>query len=740
MDNPQGTPPPDESTLSTGELEKVLRDFTGVTGARAGDQIGPYRLLGLLGEGGFGEVWLAERREPFVQRVALKVIKPGMDSKAVIARFEQERQALAVMDHPNVAKVLDGGVTPPHMGSRPYFVMEHVQGEPITTYCDRQRLTIRQRLELFIPVCEAVQHAHHKGIIHRDIKPSNVLVSVKDDQAIPKVIDFGVAKAINQTLTDKTIFTEQGQLIGTPEYMSPEQAEMGATDIDTRTDVYSLGVLVYELISGTLPFEPKELRATGFAEIQRLIREVDPPRPSTKLSRARPDAANAISRARQNEPDRMARELRRELEWIPLRAMRKDRRERYATPLDLAQDLGRYLGGEALEAGPASALYRLRKLVTSHKGVTAALSGVAAVFLVTVGTLLYSQSRQMNEANAAALALAWTHGEIARQTEDFVRFGREWPDSYDQAINHPLVRRAIDIWRELIPAVSFSEHVVARGGWDAEFEKTKSWFRSVSNASDDQILLILLGGAEPLPDKSWKIQQHRLANLDEADASTVLRGWDATEWQLRAPLLEDGVRWTLSTYIDKSRPTLWFGDGIDYNIVYPSSAARSLLDSLGGPARAGDYEHRLANSATLAASARAQASLERIIFPAEEIRSITVYRRSIFASGVGALLVSLALITRSRTVSIFAMLLIGYAAASSTYWGILHLRYPPAGVIFFALPLVAVLAPSLLSLALTGAIRRWPARALGTGFVVGIMVSVAVAMRVLSFVVPRALL
>ena len=260
--------------------------------------IGPYKLLEVIGEGGFGVVYLADRREPMVQRVALKVIKPGMDTKAVVARFEQERQALAVMDHPNVAKVLDGGIT---ATGRPYFVMEHVKGEPITAFADRQCLTIKQRLELFISVCEAIQHAHMKGIIHRDIKPSNILVAPGGEGHAPivKVIDFGVAKAISHTLTDKTIFTERGQIIGTPEYMSPEQAEMGSTDIDTRTDVYSLGVVLYELLCGSVPFDSKSLRAAGYAEIQRIIREVEAPRPSTKLSTAAAAAGVAIAKARQ---------------------------------------------------------------------------------------------------------------------------------------------------------------------------------------------------------------------------------------------------------------------------------------------------------------------------------------------------------------------------------------------------------------------------------------------------------
>jgi len=357
-----------------------------------GSWVGPFRLVSVLGEGGMGIVYLADQTVPIRRRVALKVIKPGMDSARIVARFEAERQALALLDHPNIAQVHSAGTTD---NGRPYFVMEYVKGLPITAYCDHHKLAIEERLRLFQKVCQAVQHAHQKGIIHRDIKPSNILVSTENDQSAPKIIDFGVAKAISQPLTERTLFTEDSQLIGTPEYMSPEQADMANEDIDTRSDVYSLGVLLYELVTGILPFDTATLREGGLDHLRQVIRETDPKTPSTRLTKLGAEAKK-VAESRCTEVTTLAKRLRRELEWIPLKAMRKDRAERYRSVSELADDIDNYLAGAPLIAGPLTTVYRLRKLVRRNRVLVIGIAALIAVLAagVAVSTLFALQARR----------------------------------------------------------------------------------------------------------------------------------------------------------------------------------------------------------------------------------------------------------------------------------------------------------------------------------------------------------
>jgi serine/threonine protein kinase/tetratricopeptide (TPR) repeat protein len=366
-----------------------------------GTRIGPYRLLQLIGEGGFGSVFMAEQEKPVQRMVALKIIKLGMDTRQVVARFEQERQALAMMDHPNIARVLDAGATET---GRPFFVMELVKGDPIVDYCDKSKLSIQERLELFAQVCHAVQYAHTKGIIHRDIKPSNILVSTQDGRSSAKVIDFGIAKATQRKLTEKTLFTEYRQLIGTPEYMSPEQAE-GSLDIDTRTDVYALGVLLYELLTGTTPLGSKELRSAAYAEIQRIIREVEPPKPSTRLS-ANTDNIASVAAQRHTEPKRLGTIVRGELDWIVMKALEKDRQRRYETANGLALDIHRYLAGEAVGAAPPSTSYRFKKFIRRNRATVTFASAVAGALLIGV------------------VAFAW-QAKVARDQRDIAVHARE---------------------------------------------------------------------------------------------------------------------------------------------------------------------------------------------------------------------------------------------------------------------------------------------------------------------------
>ncbi|MBL8861166.1 MAG: serine/threonine protein kinase [Planctomycetes bacterium] len=390
-----------------------------------GTRIGPYRILEQIGEGGFGVVFLAEQREPVVRQVALKIIKAGMDTRQFVARFEAERQALALMDHPHIARVIDGGATET---GRPYFVMELVKGAPIAEYCDEHNLTIAERLELFGQVCDAVQHAHQKGIIHRDLKPSNLLVTEQDGKPVVKVIDFGIAKATSARLTDKTIFTEQQQVVGTLQYMSPEQAE-GSLDIDTRTDVYALGVVLYELLTGTTPFDKETLRDAFYSEIQRLIREVDPPKPSTRLSTSLDTLAGVAAR-RCVEPKRLTTLLRGELDWIVMRALEKDRARRYESPSALALDIRRHLGGEAVVAAPPSAAYRLRKFVRRYRVPVAASGAVAASLVAGVVAFAWQANVAAGERDAA---------RAAEQAEQRERVRAESNERQAAAINHFLL-------------------------------------------------------------------------------------------------------------------------------------------------------------------------------------------------------------------------------------------------------------------------------------------------------------
>ena len=401
-----------------------------------GAVIGPYKLLEQIGEGGMGIVYMADQQAPVRRRVALKIIKPGMDTRQVIARFEAERQALALMDHSNIARVLDAGGT---NSGRPYFVMELVRGVPITEYCDQNNLSVPARLELFVQVCHAVQHAHQKGIIHRDIKPSNVMVTVDGGRAVPKVIDFGVAKATNQQLTDKTLFTNFSQMIGTPLYMSPEQAEMTSLDVDTRADIYSLGVLLYELLTGTTPFEKLRLHDAPFDEIRRIIREEEPPKPSTRISTSR-DTRTATATHRQVDPDRLGQLLCGDLDWIVMKSIDKDRNQRYETAAALARDVQRYLADEPVEACPPSAAYRFRKFARRNR--VALTTAVLVSSSLVLGTFVSTwQAVRATRAEHAA--------EAARSSETLQRTEAERQSEQAKA-NYESARSAVDSYFTLV--------------------------------------------------------------------------------------------------------------------------------------------------------------------------------------------------------------------------------------------------------------------------------------------------
>jgi eukaryotic-like serine/threonine-protein kinase len=400
----QQKPTEDSSTPTEDEAQPVFRPTR-----ETANQIGRYRLLQKIGEGGMGEVWLAEQKEPVRRRVALKVVKAGMNTREVIARFESERQALALMDHPAIAKVFDAGSTP---DGAPYFVMEYVAGVPITTYCDDHRLTTRDRLELFMHVCEGVQHAHQKAILHRDLKPSNILVTEVDGHAAPKIIDFGVAKALSQKLTADTMFTRVGALIGTPEYMSPEQAISSNQDIDTRTDVYSLGIIFYELLAGAPPID---LRKIAFEEFLRRLREDEPPKPSTKVRTQDPATSSEVARKRHTEPLALAKQIRGDLDSIALKALEKDRSRRYGSPSDFAADIERYLKSEPVMAVPPSAAYRARKFARRHRGPLVTACAFALVLIAAAVVSIRQSIRANNEAAVAQAVNDFLQNDLLAQ-------------------------------------------------------------------------------------------------------------------------------------------------------------------------------------------------------------------------------------------------------------------------------------------------------------------------------------
>ncbi len=440
------------------EAQQVIVD-RGPPSEGPGTRIGSYKILQQIGEGGFGVVYMAEQLEPVRRKVALKIIKLGMDTRQVIARFEVERQALALMDHPNIARVLDAGATET---GRPYFVMELVRGIPITEYCDSRRLPARKRLDLFMQVCSAIQHAHQKGIIHRDIKPSNVLVTLHDDTPVPKVIDFGIAKATSHRLTERTLFTEFRQLIGTPEYMSPDQADISGLDVDTRTDIYSLGVLLYVLLTGTTPFDPAVLRSGGHAEVQRIIRDVEPPIPSTRIHtlatrRSGPkdgsgskSSLEEIARLRRIEPGALGRLLRGDLDWIIMKAIEKDRTRRYQNASDLAADVRRYLGNEPVLAGPPRPLYKLRKFVRRHRvgvlaGLLVAFAMIGGLTLATIGFVGANREARRSQAVSSFLQSLLdleTAGAAPVSVDEVIASGRQLFGNDHAVIGTLLMSRA----------------------------------------------------------------------------------------------------------------------------------------------------------------------------------------------------------------------------------------------------------------------------------------------------------
>ncbi|MHB8974423.1 MAG: protein kinase domain-containing protein [Pirellulaceae bacterium] len=573
-----------------------------------GTQIGPYKLLEQIGEGGMGIVYFASQREPIDREVALKIIKPGMDTKEVIARFGAERQALALMDHPNIARVLDAGVTD---AGRPYFVMELIKrGKPITEYCDRQQLTTRERLELFVEVCHGVQHAHQKGIIHRDLKPSNVLIKVYDVRAVPMIIDFGIAKAVGQQLTEKTFHTAQTQMVGTPLYMSPEQAGQSCKDVDTRSDIYSLGVLLYELLTGSTPFEKDTLRTAGFDEMRRIIREVEPPRPSARVSTLQAADLSTVCDRRNVEPRKLSQQLRGDLDWIVMKAMDKDRERRYESASALATDVQRYLDDEPVQARPPSLAHYAAKWVRRHRPLVWSSAAVLTIAAVAGGALFATNYRRTSllkrdagEHLAAATAFLGSGNYTAADRELADARGHLEAASYGPG---PLADTVTDL------TVAITAKTQAIGDFE-QFQKLRHRIHSEMYAADRTILdqaqvhcrtaLDLFGvfAAEPWESQAdFEILDTARQSLLDEGAVELLFVWARLEMgkseALPAAERHAGYRRAIEALgkIEKSHPSitavaLWTADCWEaIGDQQASAQARVRAESL-QPASAADY-------------------------------------------------------------------------------------------------------------------------------------------------------
>jgi serine/threonine protein kinase len=524
--------------LQPPSLGQVLTTDELAVPERPGTAIGPYKLMEQIGEGGMGLVFVAEQQQPVRRKVALKVIKPGMDTRDVIARFEAERQALALMDHPNIARVLDAGATET---GRPYFVMELVKGVLITEFCDQNQLTPRERLGLFVSVCQAVQHAHSKGVIHRDIKPSNILVTLQEGVPAVKVIDFGVAKAVGQSLTDKTVYTRFAQMIGTPLYMSPEQAA-GGSDLDTRCDVYALGVLLYELLTGTTPFDGKRLHKAAFDEIRRILREEEPPKPSTRLTTLG-EGLSAVSACRKMEPKKLSALMKGDLDWIVMKALEKDRNRRYETASAFAADVRRYLGEEPVEARPPSALYRFRKMARRNR---VALTTAAVVAAALVAGIAVSSWEAVAAWRAEAEAQDAKGKALAAKTEsdDNARLANDRKEQI-RAANTDLGRALYGADMQLIPAAweaddlpAFDRLMGRHGGPNDAETRGFEWYYWNRRRHGELRTAALAGGfqncetAALSPDGKW------VAAVTVVDGHGEFRLWDAAVGAMRRTLLK----------------------------------------------------------------------------------------------------------------------------------------------------------------------------------------------------------